>query len=129
MSPRPIHTDDAPQPAGHYSQAVVHGGLVYLAGQLPLDPLTGAVMGDSAEAQAEQVIRNIEAVLRAAGSALDLVVSLTVFVAGRDDWPGVNAACVRRFGGHKPARAIVGGADLRPGCRVEMTAIAALRPE
>jgi reactive intermediate/imine deaminase len=129
MSPRPIHTDDAPQPAGHYSQGVVHAGLVYVAGQLPIDPMTGAIMGDHAEAQTDQVIRNAEAILRAAGSGLDLVVSLTVFVVSRDDWPGVDAACARRFGAHRPARAVVGGADLKPGCRVEITLIAALRPE
>lgn len=126
MTLRTIHTDRAPAPAGHYAQAVVHGGLVHVAGQLALDPATGAVVGgDSAEAQATQTLRNIAAVLEAAGSGLDRVLSLTVFVCTRDDWPGVNAACIAAFGAHTPARAIVGGAELKPGCRVEMTAVAA----
>ncbi|HPF63018.1 MAG: RidA family protein [Gemmatimonadetes bacterium] len=125
--PRPVHTDHAPRPAGHYSQAIVHAGLVHVAGQLALDPDTGAVVGESAEEQADRTLRNIEAILRAAGSDLGLVLSLTVFVRSREDWPGVNAACARRFGPHRPARAIVGGAELKPGCLVEMTAVAAIR--
>lgn len=128
MTLQPVRTDRAPAPAGHYAQAIVHGGLVHCAGQLALDPETGAVVGgDDAEAQAAQVLRNLEAVLDAAGSGLDLVLSVHVFVTSRDDWPGVNAACAAAFGTHRPARAIVGGADLKPGCRVEMTAVAALR--
>lgn len=123
---RTVSTGDAPQPAGHYSQAVIHRGVVYVAGQLPLDPATGEVVGDDAAAQAERTLANIAAILEAAGSGLDRVMSLTVHVLSRDDWPGVNAACERMFGGHRPARAIVGGAELRPGCRVEMTAVAAV---
>jgi 2-iminobutanoate/2-iminopropanoate deaminase len=127
MTIHTIHTDGAPKPAGHYSQATVHGGLVHVAGQLALDPASGEVVGGAdTEAQADQVLRNISAVLKAAGSGLDRVLSLTVFVLTRDDWPGVNAACARAFGAHRPARAIVGGAELKPGCRVEMTAVAAL---
>ncbi len=125
--PRPIHTDRAPQPAGHYSQAMVYQGMVHVAGQLPLDPDTGAVVDGDTERQAEQTLRNISAILDAAGSGLDLVLSLTVFVRSREDWPGVNDACAKVFGAHRPARAIVGGAELKPGCRVEMTAIAAVR--
>jgi 2-iminobutanoate/2-iminopropanoate deaminase len=77
--------------------------------------------------QAERTLRNVAAILKAAGSGLDLVLSLTVFVRGRDDWAGVNAACARAFGDHRPARAVIGGAELKGGCRVEMTAIAAVR--
>lgn len=127
MTLRAVHTDQAPAPAGHYVQAIVHGGMVHVAGQLALDPASGEVIGgDDTEAQADQTLRNIAAVLAAAGSGLDRVVSLTVFVLTRDDWAGVNAACVRAFGAHRPARAIVGGAELKSGCRVEMTATAAL---
>lgn len=125
--PRLIRTERAPAPAGHYSQAVVFRGVVYVSGQLPLDPATGAVVEGDIEAQADRTLRNVEAILDAAGSGLDLVLSLTVHVVSREDWPGVNAACARVFGDHRPARAIVGGAELRPGCRVEMTAVAALR--
>ena len=125
--PRPVRTDGAPAPAGHYSQAIVCHGMVHVAGQLPLDPATGEVVPGDTEAQAERTLLNVAAILEAAGSGLDLVLSLTVFVVSRADWPGVNAACVRLFGEHRPARAVVGGAELKPGCRVEMTAIAAVR--
>ena len=125
--PRPIRTDNAPAPAGHYSQAVVFRGLVHVSGQLPIDPMSGNVVEGDAEVQAERTLRNVAAILDAAGSGLDLVLSLHVFVNSRADWPGVNAACERMFGEHRPARAIVGGADLKPGCRVEITAVAAVR--
>jgi len=127
MSIRAIHTDAAPAPRGHYSQAVVHAGLVHVAGQLAIDPATGDVVGTTAEEQSDRTLQNLEAILRAAGSGLDLVLHLQVHVVAREDWPGVNAACLRHFGAHRPARAIVGGAVLREGCRVEMTATAALR--
>ncbi len=127
MTIRTIHTDRAPTPLGHYSQAVVHADLVYVAGQLAIDPDTGEVAGVTAEEQADRTLQNLEAILHAAGSGLDLVLHLQVHVIAREDWPGVNAACVRHFGAHRPARAIVGGAVLREGCRVEMTATAALR--
>jgi 2-iminobutanoate/2-iminopropanoate deaminase len=125
--PRPIRTEHAPAPGGHYSQAIVFRGLVHVSGQLPIDPMTGAVVDGDAEAQAEQTLRNVAAILSAAGSGLDMVLSMHVFVHSRADWAGVNAACERLFGDHRPARAIVGGADLKPGCRVEITAIAAVR--
>ncbi len=125
--PRSIRTERAPQPAGHYSQAVIFRGIVHVSGQLPLDPLTGAVVDGDAEAQADRTLSNVAAILEAAGSGLDLVLSLTIFVTSRADWAGVNTACERRFGEHRPARAIVGGAELKPGCRVEITAVAAVR--
>ena len=113
--PRPIRTENAPAPAGHYSQAIVFRGLVHVSGQLPIDPMTGTVVDGDAEMQADRTLRNVAAILDAAGSGLDLVLSLHVFVNSRADWPGVNAACERIFGEHRPARAIVGGADLKPG--------------
>lgn len=125
--PRPIRTELAPAPAGHYSQAVVHHGRAYVSGQLPIDPATGLVLDADTEAQAELTLRNVGAILDAAGSGFDLVVSLTVYVIAREDWAGVNAACERVFGEHRPARAVVGGAILKPGCRVEITAVAAIR--
>ncbi len=122
-----ITTADAPRPAGHYSQAVVHDGLVYVAGQLPLDPSTGEVVapGD-ADAQTERTLRNVEAVLRAAGSGLDRLLSVTIYVTGRDLWGAVNTAYARILGGHRPARAIVPVGELKPGCLIEIQAIAAV---
>jgi reactive intermediate/imine deaminase len=127
--PRPIRTEGAPAPAGHYSQAVVHHGRVYVSGQLPIDPLTSTVLEASTEAQAELTLRNLGAILDAAGSGFDLVLAVTVYVITREDWQGVDAACARVFGEHRPARAVVGGAILKPGCRVEITAVAAIREE
>ena len=125
-----ISTPDAPQPAGHYSQAIVHGGLVYVAGQLPLDPATGEVVapGD-AGAQTERTLRNVDAVLRAGGSGLDRLLSVTIFVSGRDLWTPVNAAYARMLGTHRPARAIVPVGELKPGCLIEIQAIAAVNHE
>jgi 2-iminobutanoate/2-iminopropanoate deaminase len=123
---QPILTPGAPAPAGHYSQAMVHGGFVFVAGQLPLDPVTGALVGaDDVEAQTRQVLRNVEVILRAAGSGLDQVVSVTVFITRREMWAQVNRVYAEIFGAHRPARAIVPVPELRPGCIIEVQAIAA----
>jgi len=128
VSPQYIRTDAAPQPGGHYSQAVVQGGLVYVSGQLPLDPVTGLVVAGDITVQAERTLDNVAAILTAARSGLDRVLSLTIFVLTRDDWAPVDAVCVRRFGRHRPARAIVGAANLKADCRIEITAVAAVGP-
>ena len=121
-----ISTSSAPKPAGHYSQAIVHNGLVFVAGQLPLDPVTSEVVGgDSAAAQTEQTLRNIDAILREAGSGLEHILSATVYVTSRDHWKDVNATFERMLGDHRPARAIVPVASLRVGCVVEIQVVAA----
>lgn len=124
---RPVVTTDAPAPAGHYSQAVVHQGLVYVAGQLPHDPARpGAVLaGDDAEAQTERALRNVEAILLASGSALDRLLSVTIYVTDVALWPRVNAAYARVLGAHRPARAVVPVPTLHHGYLVEIQAIAA----
>ena len=123
---QPIETPEAPRPAGHYSQAVAHGGLVFVAGQLPLDPASGALVGaGDIEAQAEQVLRNVEAVLRAAGSDLDRLLSVTVYLTDRAYWAPVNQVYARLLGAHRPARAVVPVPELRHGCLIEVQAIAA----
>jgi 2-iminobutanoate/2-iminopropanoate deaminase len=122
-----ISTPDAPTPAGHYSQGVVHGGVVYVAGQLSLDPKTGELVGaDDIEAQTEQALRNTTAILRAAGSDLDRVLSLTIYVTGRALWAQVNAVCAKYFGSHRPARAFIPVPELRHGCLIEIQAVAAV---
>lgn len=121
-----IATDTAPAPAGHYAQGVVHGGLIYVAGQLPLDARTGEVVGDGIEEQTEQVLRNVRAILRAGGSDLDQLLSVTIYVTGRALWGGCNAAFGRALGAHRPARAIVPVPELRHGCLVEIQAVAAV---
>lgn len=124
---RTIQTADAPAPAGHYSQAVVHGGLVHVAGQLPLDPATGAVVGADIGAQAEQVLQNLAAILEASGTDLQRLLSVTVYITDRALWGGFNEAFARLMGEHRPARAVVPVPALRHGCLVEVQAVAALR--
>lgn len=122
-----ISTADAPAPAGHYSQGVVHDGTVYVAGQLPLDPSSGAVVGpDDVAQQAERTLRNVEAILRAAGSGLERVCSMTIYITDRALWPEVNAVYARVLGDHRPARAVIPVPELREGCLIEIQAVAAI---
>lgn len=120
---RIVETTNAPTPRGHYSQAIEHAGLIYVAGQLPIDPATGNIVGDTAHAQAVRTLRNVEAVLVAGGSALDRVLSLTIYVTAEEHWAAVNAAVAEVFGDHKPARAIIPILPLRGGAMVEIQAI------
>lgn len=121
-----VSTTDAPSPGvGHYSQGVVHNGLVYVSGQLPVDPATGEVVSPDIEQQTERTLRNVEAILKAGGSSLDRVLSMTVYVQGRELWPKVNAVYARIMGDHKPARAIIPVPELKPGCLIEIQAIGA----
>jgi 2-iminobutanoate/2-iminopropanoate deaminase len=121
-----IHTDAAPRPAGHYSQAILHQGLVYVAGQLPLDPATGEVVAGGIEEQAERTLRNVEAILAAGGSGLAHLLSVTVYITDRALWTGFNATFARLVGEHRPARAVVPVPELRHGCLVEVQAVAAV---
>lgn len=124
---RTVETPRAPHPAGHYSQAVVHGGLVFVSGQLPHDVSgPGRAPGD-AEEQTERALRNVEAILEAAGSGLDRLLSVTVYVADVALWPRVNAAYARVLGAHRPARAVVPVKELHHGWLVEVQAVAAVR--
>lgn len=130
MTIRSVSTREAPEPAGHYSQAVVEGGFVFVAGQLPIDPATGAIAGnpDDIAAQTRQVLRNVEAILRAAGSGLERLVSVTVFVTSRSQWKAVDQAYAEMLGAHRPARAVIPVPELRPGCLIEVQAIASAGP-
>jgi 2-iminobutanoate/2-iminopropanoate deaminase len=121
-----VSTRAAPEPAGHYSQAVVDGGFVFVAGQLPIDPATGAIAGgpDDIAAQTRQVLRNVDAILRAAGSGLERLVSVTVFVTSRSQWKAVDQVYAEMLGAHRPARAVIPVPELRPGCLIEVQAIA-----
>ena len=121
-----IHTATAPAPAGHYAQAMVHAGLVYVAGQLPLDPATRAVVEGDIRVQAERTLRNVEAILLAAGSGLGSLLSVTVYLTDHADWADFNEVFARLLPDHRPARAVVPVPQLRPGCLVEIQAIAAV---
>jgi len=102
-----ISTPNAPQPSGHYAQAIVHGDLVYVAGQIPKDPRNGELKTASVEEQIEQVLQNLAAVLEAAGSGMGQILKLSVYISSSEYWPVVNDACIRHFGEHRPARVIV----------------------
>lgn len=123
----PIQTPNAPTPAGHYSQAIVHDGLVFVAGQLPIVP--GRKSGDvgTIEEQTEQTLANVAAILEAAGSGMDRVLQMTIYISDMGLWPGVNAAYARVLGAHRPARAVVPVKDLHHGYQIEIQAIAAVR--
>lgn len=123
---RHVHTPDAPRPAGHYSQAVVHAGVVYLAGQLPIDPNWPDAPHGTVEEQVTRVLRNVEAILRAAGSDLDALLTVTVYVSDIALWPRVNAAYAAVLGGHRPARTVVPVPSLHHGYLVEVSATAAV---
>jgi 2-iminobutanoate/2-iminopropanoate deaminase len=124
-----ILTPNAPQPAGHYSQAVVHKGLVYVAGQLAIDPLTGERKLASIEEQTEQTLKNVAAILEAAGSDLQHVLKTTVYITDISLWGQVNETYAKVFGEHRPARAIIPVKDLHYGFLIEIEAIAALKED
>lgn len=126
MSKHIIQTDQAPQAIGTYSQAVKHGGLVFLSGQIPLNPETMEMVSGGIEAQITQVFENLSAVCKAAGGSLDGVLKLTVFLTDMGDFPHVNTIMGQYFTAPYPARAAVGVAALPKGANVEMEAILAV---
>ena len=121
-----VFTKDAPAPAGHYSQGIVHGGLVYVAGQLGKDAEQPDGTPGTVEEQTERALRNVEAVLVAAGSDLSHVLQMTVYVSNADFWGRVNAVYAKVMGDARPARAIVPVNEFRGGWQVEIQAIAAV---
>lgn len=126
---RIVQTDLAPRAGGHYSQAVVHGGVVYVSGQLPIDPADPKAPPGDAAAQARQALENVRHILEAAGSGMDHVLQMTVYVSDISHWDAVNRVYSEVMGEHRPARAVVPTRDLHYGWLVEIQAIAALREE
>jgi 2-iminobutanoate/2-iminopropanoate deaminase len=119
----PIRTDAAPAAAGAYSQAIRAGELVFTAGQLGIDPASGE-LADGITAQAEQALRNVAAILEAAGSGLDRLVKVTVFLADIGDWPALNEVYTSVVPEPFPARSAFAVRDLPLGARVEIEAVA-----
>lgn len=121
-----ISTHAAPAAAGPYSQAIRAGDLVFTAGQLGVDPATGALVGDDVASQAERALGNLGAILEAAGSGLDRLVKVTVFLAEIGDWPVVNEVYGRLVPEPFPARSAFAVKALPLGARVEIEAVAAV---
>jgi len=119
-----VSTTNAPAAVGPYSQAVRIGDLVFTAGQIGLEPATGVIEGRTIEEQTDQVLRNLKAVLEAAGSGLARVVKTTVFLADMNDFKAMNAVYATYFPADPPARSAVQVAALPLGARVEIEAVA-----
>ena len=119
-----IQTAHAPQAIGPYSQAVKANGMIFCSGQIPLDPATMQVVEGDASAQTERVLRNLQAVLEAAGSSLERVVKTTVFLADMNDFAAMNEVYANFFGNNRPARSTVQVARLPRDVRVEIEVVA-----
>lgn len=119
-----IQTEDAPAAIGPYSQAIVTGTLVFTAGQIALDPKTMEIVEGDVAAQTERVMKNLDAILTAAGSSLQRVVKTTVFLKDMGNFAAMNEVYGRHFGEHKPARSTVEAARLPKDVLVEIEAIA-----
>ena len=121
-----IQPNSMAEPKGHYSPGIVHNGLVFVSGQLPTDHSTGRHETGAIELQTEIALRNVESILRAAGSELSKVLQMTIYVSDMDLWDQVNEVYKRVMGKHRPARAIVPVKDLHFGTKIEIQAIAAV---
>lgn len=119
-----VVTERAPKAIGPYSQAVVHNGIAYASGQIPLDPATGQLVSGDVAAQTERVLENLQAVLEACGSGLDRVLKTTVYLKSMDDFPRMNEVYGRYFAQNPPARATIQAARLPRDVAVEIDAIA-----
>jgi 2-iminobutanoate/2-iminopropanoate deaminase len=119
-----VHTKDAPEAIGPYSQAIVSNGMVFCSGQVALNPASMEVVGETVTEQTNRVMTNLAAVLTAAGSSLGRVVKTTVYLANMGDFPEMNAEYARHFGDHRPARATVEVSALPKNVLVEIDAIA-----
>jgi 2-iminobutanoate/2-iminopropanoate deaminase len=119
-----IHSDDAPKAVGPYSQAVCTGNLLFTAGQVPLDPATGKLVEGDIKAQAEQAMKNLRAVLAAAGTGFEHVVKTTVYLADIADYAGLNEVYGRYFTGNYPARSAFAVGALPLGAKVEIEMVA-----
>lgn len=113
-------------PTGHYSPAVVHNDLVYVSGQLPIDPVTGQHETGDIAAQTRLVLNNLKRILEASGSAIDHVLQVTVYTSDVSLWGEINRLYAEFFGNHKPARAVVPTAPLHYGFLIEIAAVAAI---
>ena len=119
-----IQPENQPTPKGHYSPGIEHHGIVYVSGQLPMDLVTREPFSGDIETQTELALRNVEAVLKAAGSRLDRILQVTIYISDIELWDAVNRKYAEVMGDHRPARAIVPVKDLHFGTKIEIQAIA-----
>lgn len=119
-----IQPENQPTPKGHYSPGIEHHGVVYVSGQLPMDLVTREPFTGPIEEQTELALRNVEAVLKAAGSGLSRVLQMTIYVSDMELWSAVNKKYAEVMGDHRPARAIVPVKELHFGTQIEIQAIA-----
>ena len=119
-----VATSNAPKAIGPYSQAVITGNLVFCSGQIPLDPKTMEIVGDTITEQTNRVFMNLAGLLEAAGSGLQRVVKTTVYLKDMSEFAAMNEEYARHFGDHRPARAAVEVARLPKDVRIEIDAIA-----
>lgn len=119
-----VHTDHAPEALGPYSQAIVSGGWIFASGQIPVDPRTGLLVEGEVQDQTDRVMRNLAAVLAAAGGGLRTVVKTTVYLSDMAFFADMNTVYARHFGDHRPARATVAVGGLPKGVDVEIEVVA-----
>lgn len=124
MQRREIKTDNAPAPVGPYSQAIEVNGTLYCSGQIALDPKNGHMQGSTPAAQMTFLMKNVEAVLSAAGMKFENIVKTTIFLTDMKAFPEVNSAYEKALGGHRPARSTVEASALPKGALVEVECIA-----
>src|SRR5262245_17010851 len=125
MPKKHVSTSQAPKPIGPYSQGVIAGGLLFVSGQIPLDPATGQLVEGGIEVQTEQVLKNIMAILKEAKIGPENVVKTSVFLADLDDFPRMNEVYARYLGKEPPARSTIQAAGLPRGVSIEIDVIAA----
>ncbi|MDO4326923.1 MAG: RidA family protein [bacterium] len=128
MALKYINTPDAPAAIGPYSQAIIHGDVMFASGQIPLDPKTGEIVGTTIEEQTEQVMKNVGAILKAAGADFTDVIKTTCFLADMKDFAAFNQVYGAYFTG-KPARSCVAVKDLPKGVLCEVETITAVKGE
>ena len=126
VSKEPLHTDDAPSAIGTYSQAIRSGNLVYMSGQIPLDPASMEIVEGNFAARAHRVFQNLKAVAEEAESNLDQIVKLTIYLTDLDNFSTVNSVMSEYFTEPYPARAAIGVTSLPKGADIEADAILAL---
>ncbi|MDQ6956606.1 MAG: Rid family detoxifying hydrolase [Mariprofundaceae bacterium] len=126
MSIQVVHSESAPKAVGPDSQATAHAGILYASGQIGLDPKLGKMVADDVEGQAEQVTKNLTAVLQEAGAGIEDILKVNIFLVDMADFPLVNTIYAEWLGEHRPARATVAVAALPLDAKVEMDLIARL---